>query len=203
MKIPVVFYSTYGHVLQLARAAAEGAAEIRGTEVQLYRVTETLPNEVLEKMGALDAQKAFADIPAASPEVLKGIGGLILASSTRYGMMTAQMKSFLDSTGGLWAVQELADKPVAYLTSTATQHGGLEMSALSAYAAMMHHGMIPVGLPYTFQGQMGVDEIKGGSPYGASTIAGGSGERMASAVELEAARYQGRRLADIAIRLQK
>ena len=153
-------------------------------------------------MGALEAQKAFAEIPAADPSVLKGIDGLVFASSTRYGMMAAQAKTFLDATGGLWMSQGLEGKPVAYLTSSATQHGGNELSAISGLAAFMHQGMIPVGLPYAYQGQMGIDEIKGGSPYGASTIAGGQGERMPSENELAAARYQGRRLAEIAKKLR-
>ena len=121
--------------------------------------------------------------------------------STRYGLMTAQLKSFLDSTGSLWLEGKLIDKPVAVISSTATQHGGNELAIVSTYASLMHHGMIPVGLPYSYQGQMTLEEITGGSPYGASTIAGGQGQRLPSPNELEAARFQGRRLAEIAAKL--
>ncbi len=201
MKIAVVFYSTYGHMYQMARAGAEGAGQVEGAEVRTLRVAETLPREVLEMMGAVEAQKAFAEVPVAKADDLDGIDGLILGVSTRYGMMAAQMKAFLDSTGPLWVAGKLIDKPVSVISSTATQHGGNELAILTAYASLMHHGMIPVGLPYSFQGQRTMDEITGGSPYGASTIAGGEGRRLPSENELEAARFQGRRLAQVASRL--
>ena len=201
MKIAVVFYSTYGHVLRLAEAAAEGAREVPGTEVTVYRIPETLPRDVLEKKGALAAQEAMAGYPAATAASLEGIDGLILASSSQYGMMTAQTKAFLDSTGGLWMSQALEGVPAAYLTSTATLHGGQETSAVTAYAALMHHGMIPVGLPYAWKPQLEIDGVFGGSPYSAGTVTGGTGERMADERELEGARYQGRRLALIAGKL--
>ncbi len=203
MNIPVIFYSTYGHMYQMAKAAAEGVEQVKDARARLLRVAETLPPEILEKMGALEAQKAFAQVPTARVEELEDIGGLILGVSTRYGLMAVQLKAFLDSTGPLWLEGKLIDKPVSVLSSSATQHGGNELAILSTCASLMHHGMIPVGLPYSFQGQMTLDEITGGSPYGASTIAGGQGQRLPSATELEAARFQGRRLAEIAARLAR
>lgn len=201
MKIGIFFYSTYGHMYKMAEAAAEGAREVEGAEVELLRIPETLPQEVLVKMHAVEAQKAFEHIPVAKPADLARFDGLVFGVSTRYGMMTAQMKTFLDATGFLWAEQKLADKPVAVLSSTATQHGGNELAILTTYAMLMHHGMIPIGLPYTYEGQRRMDEVTGGSPYGASTIAGRNGDRLPSETELNAARYQGKRLAQIAAKL--
>ena len=203
MKIKVLFYSTYGHMYQLAKAAAEGAAEVAGAEVEILRIPETLPAEVLEKMGALEAQKHFAAVRVATVEELANADGFILGVPTKYGNMAYQVKQFLDKTGQLWAVQALANKPVAVMSSTATQHGGQEIALLATYASLMHHGMIPVGLPYTYQGQMGVDEVVGGSPYGATTSTDGDGSRMPSKRELDGARYQGKRLAEIAGKLSK
>jgi NAD(P)H dehydrogenase (quinone) len=201
MKILVLFYSTWGHMYRMAKAAAEGAAAVDGAEVRLMRIPETLSREVLDKIGAVEAQKTFADVPVAAPADLEGIDGLIVGVSTRYGMMTAQMKTFLDATGFIWVKNGLMDKPIAVVSSTAQQHGGNEVSILTTYAAFMHHGMIPVGLPYAFPGQTGHDQVRGGSPYGASTIAGGQGDRWPSEDELAGARYQGRRLAVIAKKL--
>jgi NAD(P)H dehydrogenase (quinone) len=200
MKIKVIFYSTYGHMLQMAKAAAEGAKEA-GAEVELLRIPETLPNEVLEQMGALEAQKQFADIPLATVESLAEADGFIFGVPTKYGTMAYQVKQFLDQTGQLWATQALGNKPAAVMSSTATQHGGQEMALISMYVSLMHHGMIPVGLPYSYQGQMGVDEVVGGSPYGATTSTGGDGSRMPSKRELDGAHYQGKRLAEIAKKL--
>ncbi len=201
MKINVLFYSMYGHMYQMAQAAAAGAGEVSGAEVNILRVPETLPEGVLEAMGALEAQKQFADIPLATMDDLASADGLIFGIPTRYGRMSAQWANFLDQSGQLWLQGSLIDKPVALMSSSATQHGGQESTIISTAASLMHHGLLVVGLPYSFQGQMGVDEITGGSPYGASTITGGQGERLPSENELAGARFQGKRLAEIAAKL--
>ncbi len=179
----------------------EGGKEIEGADVELRRIPETLPGEVLEKMGALEAQKAFAHVPLATVDDLVSADAVIFGTPTRFGNMTAQMQQFLDMTGQLWMQGALVGKIGSVFTSTATQHGGQESTILSFYTTLLHHGMVIVGLPYAFQGQMGVDEVKGGSPYGASTIAGGQGERMPSEVELEGARFQGKHVASLAKKL--
>jgi NAD(P)H dehydrogenase (quinone) len=201
MKVLVLYYSTYGHIHQMAKAIAEGAREVAGTEVVLRRVPETLPKEVLEKMGAVEAQAAFADIPYATVDELAEADAIIFGTPTRFGNMTGQMRQFLDATGQLWASGALVGKVGSVFTSSATQHGGQESTILTFHVTLLHHGMVVVGLPYSFQGQMRIDEITGGSPYGASTIAGGSGERMPSENEQEAARFQGRHVATIAAKL--
>ncbi|MBN2279294.1 MAG: NAD(P)H:quinone oxidoreductase [Candidatus Marinimicrobia bacterium] len=201
MKILVLFYSTYGHIYQMAEAVAAGANEVPGAEVLLRRVPETLSREILEKMNAVEAQKAFGQVLIATLEDLEQADAIIFGVSTRYGMMAAQMKQFLDSTGQLWAKGALVGKVGGVFTSTATQHGGQEESIRSFHTLMLHHGMLIAGLPYSFQGQMGVEEVKGGSPYGASTIAGGDGSRMPSNIELEGAKFQGKYIAGIAKKL--
>jgi NAD(P)H dehydrogenase (quinone) len=201
MKVLVLFYSTYGHVYRLAQAIADGAREVVGAAVVLKRVPETLPPDVLTAMGATDAQKAFASVPMATVEDLAAADAVIFGTPTRFGNMAGQMRQFLDATGGLWAQGKLIGKVGSVFTSSATQHGGQESTILSFHTTLLHHGMLIVGLPYAFQGQMRLDEITGGSPYGASTVAGGKGERMASENELAAARFQGRHVAQIAQRL--
>jgi NAD(P)H dehydrogenase (quinone) len=201
MNIAIVYYSMYGHIRTMAEAAAKAAAEVPGVGAGLYRVPETLPEEVLAKMGALDAAKAQADIPLATPDVLAGADAVLFGTPTRFGNMTGQMRQFLDSTGGLWAKGALIGKPAGVFTSSGTQHGGQESTILTFIPTLLHHGMIVVGLPYSFQGQMGVDEIVGGSPYGASTIAGGDGSRQPSQRDLDGVRFQARRLAEIAKKL--
>ncbi len=201
MNVLVVFYSTYGHIYKMAEAIAEGVKEVEGAEVELRRVPETLPQEVLEKMGAVEAQKAFAHIPAATVDELAAADAIIFGTPTRFGNMIGQMRQFLDATGQLWAQGALVGKVGSVFTSTATQHGGQESTLLSFHTTLLHHGMVIAGLPYAFQGQMRVDEITGGSPYGASTIAGGQGERMPSENELAAARFQGKYVADLAKKL--
>lgn len=201
MKALVVFYSLYGHVYRMAEAVAEGAREVEGTEVIVRRVAETLPQEVLAKMGALEAQKAFAHVPVATVDDLAQADAIVFGAPTRFGNMCGQMRQFLDATGQLWAAGKLVGKVGSVFTSSATQHGGQESTILSFHVTLLHHGMVIVGLPYTFQGQMRTDEITGGSPYGASTIAGGEGERQPSENELAAARFQGRHVATIAKRL--
>lgn len=201
MNVLVVYYSLYGHIHRMAGAVADGARSVSGSEVRLCRVPETLPPEVIEQMGAVEAQKAMADVPLCTVDDLTGADAIIFGSPTRFGNMCGQMKQFLDATGGLWAQGALVGKVGSVFTSSATQHGGQESTILSFHIPLLHHGMVIVGLPYSFQGQMGIDEITGGSPYGASTIAGGKGERMPSENELEGARFQGRHVASIAAKL--
>jgi len=201
MKVLIVYYSTYGHVHKMAEAVAEGVREIEGAEAILRRVPETLPEEVLEKMGAVDAQQSMSNVPVCKVEELASADAVIFGTPTRFGNMCGQMRQFLDATGQLWATGALVGKVGSVFISSATQHGGQESTILSFHITLLHHGFIVVGLPYTFQGQMRTDEITGGSPYGASTIAGGSGERMPSENELNAARFQGRHVATIASKL--
>ena len=201
MKALIVYYSTYGHVHKMAEAVAEGVREIEGAEAVLRRVPETLPEGVLEKMGAIEAQKSLSHIPVCTVDELATADAIIFGTPTRFGNMCGQMRQFLDATGQLWAKGSLVGKVGSVFTSSATQHGGQESTILSFHITLLHQGLVIVGLPYTFQGQMRIDEITGGSPYGASTIAGGSGERMPSENELEAARFQGRHVATIASKL--
>ena len=199
----VVYYSMYGHVHQMAQAIAEGAKEVRGAEIEMRRVPETLPDEVLSKMGGLEAQKSFSDVPICSVEELPSADAILFGTPTRFGNMCGQMRQFLDATGQLWAKGALVGKVGSVFASSATQHGGQESTILSFHTTLLHHGMVVVGLPYAFQGQMRIDEITGGSPYGSSTIAGGKGERMPSENELAAARFQGKHVAEIATKLSR
>ena len=201
MKVLVVFYSMYGHVYRMAEAIAEGVREVKGAEAALRRVPETLPDAVLEKMGALQAQKAFAAVPVAKVDELPEADAIIFGTPTRFGNMSRQMRQFLEATGQLWAQGKLVGKVGSVFASSATQHGGQESTILSFHTTLLHQGMVVVGLPYAFQGQMRIDELTGGSPYGASTIAGGRGERLPSENELLAARFQGRHVARIAKKL--
>jgi NAD(P)H dehydrogenase (quinone) len=203
MKVLVVFYSTYGHVYKMAEAIAEGAKEFAGTEVEMRRVPETLSPEVLAKMGAVEAQKQFSHIPVCTVDELPKADAIIFGTPTRFGNMCGQMRQFLDATGQLWAKGALVGKVGSVFTSSATQHGGQESTILTFHITLLHQGFVVVGLPYAFQGQMRIDEITGGSPYGASTIAGGDGSRMPSENELEAARFQGKHVATIAAKLSK
>jgi len=201
MKVLVVYYSTYGHVHKMAEAIAEGVKEVNGAEAVMRRVPETLPDEVLAKMGAVEAQQAFSNVPICTVDELTSADAVIFGTPTRFGNMCGQMRQFLDATGQLWAQGSLVGKVGSVFTSSATQHGGQESTILSFHISLLHHGFVIVGLPYAFQGQMRIDEITGGSPYGASTIAGGSGERMPSENELDAARFQGKHVAEIAKKL--
>lgn len=203
MKVLIVYYSTYGHVNKMAEAVAEGVREIKGAEAILRRVPETLPEEVLEKMGAVEAQQSMSNVPICTVDELVSADAVIFGTPTRFGNMCGQMRQFLDATGQLWANNALVGKVGSVFTSSATQHGGQESTILSFHITLLHHGFLVVGLPYTFQGQMRIDEITGGSPYGASTIAGGSGERMPSENELNAARFQGKHVATIALKLKE
>jgi NAD(P)H dehydrogenase (quinone) len=185
----------------MAEAVAQGVKEVDGAEVVLRRVPETLPESVLEKMGATEAQKSLAHVPTATIEDLASADAVIFGTPTRFGNMCGQMRQFLDATGQLWASNALVGKVGSVFTSSGTQHGGQESTILTFHVTLLHQGMVVVGLPYSWQGQRRMDEITGGSPYGASTIAGGSGERMPSENELEGARFQGRHVAAIAKKL--
>ena len=200
-RVLIVQYSMYGHINKMAEAVAEGVREVAGCEVVIKRVPETLTDEVLGMMGALDAQKAMAHIPVASVTDLADADAIIFGTPTRFGNMCGQMRQFLDATGGLWMKGALVGKVGSVFASSATQHGGQESTILSFHTTLLHHGMVVVGLPYAFAGQMTISEISGGSPYGASTIAGGQGERMPSENELAGARYQGAHVARIARKL--
>lgn len=203
MKTVVVFYSMYGHIHAMAEAVAEGAAAIPAMDVAIRRVPETLSDEILGKMGALEVQKDLSDILVCTLDDLTSADAIIFGTPTRFGNMCGQMRQFLDSTGGLWAKDALVGKVGSVFTSSATQHGGQESTILSFYITLLHQGMIIAGLPYSFKGQTRMDEITGCSPYGASTIVGPQGERMPSANELDAARFQGRHVASIAAKLFK
>ena len=193
----------YGHIHRMAQAVAEGAGQIAGTEVIVRRVPETLPDEVLEKMGALEAQKSMSHIPICDVDQLAEADAIIFGTPTRFGNMCGQMRQFLDATGQLWSTGALVGKIGSVFTSSNTQHGGQESTILSFHITLLHQGMMIVGLPYTFAGQSRLDEITGGSPYGASTIAGTSGKRWPSENELEAARFQGRHVAALASRIKR
>lgn len=203
MKVLIVYYSLYGHVHQMAEAIAAGVREVDGAEAVLRRVPETLTNDILEKMGAIEAQKAFSHIPVCTVDELAAADAIIFGTPTRFGNMCGQMRQFLDATGQLWQQGKLVGKAGSAFTSTATQHGGQESTILSFHTTLLHHGMVIVGLPYTFAGQMSIDEMTGGSPYGASTITGGRGERLPSANELAGAAFQGKHVATIAQKLCK
>jgi NAD(P)H dehydrogenase (quinone) len=195
-KVLVLYYSAWGHIEQMAYAVAEGARET-GAEVVVKRVPELVPLEVAQKAH----YKLDQEAPIATPAELAEYDAVIFGTGTRYGNMTAQMKNFLDQTGSLWASGALVGKVGSVFTSSGTQHGGQESTILTFHPVLLHLGFVVVGLPYAFAGQTGVDEIKGGSPYGASTITGPDGSRRPSQVELEGARYQGRHVAQIAARL--
>lgn len=201
MKILVLFYSMYGHILQMAQAVAAGAGEVSGASINLRRVPETLSSEIIAKMGASEAQKGMSHIPVCTVDELATADAIIFGTPTRFGNMCGQMRQFLDATGQLWMKGALIGKIGSVFVSTATQHGGQESTILSFHTTLLHHGMVIVGLPYAFQGQMRIDEVTGGSPYGATTIAGGQGERQPSDNELEAARFQGSHVATLAAKL--
>jgi NAD(P)H dehydrogenase (quinone) len=203
MNVLIPFYSMYGHIYAMAGAIAEGVQQVAGAKALLRRVPETLPREVLGMMGADKVQKAFADVPVCTVNELAAADAIIFGTPTRFGNMCGQMRQFLDATGELWQKGSLVGKAGSVFTSTATQHGGQESTILSFHITLLHQGMVIVGLPYSFQGQMRNDEITGGSPYGASTIAGTSGERVPTENELAAARFQGKHVASIAAKLSK
>src|SRR5690606_20342557 len=200
-KIKVIFHSLYGHTFKLAEAIAEGARSVPGVETEVLQVAETLPESVLEKMGALEAKKTFAHIPVAKTADLADADGLIFGTGTRFGSASAQLQAFFDTTGGLWAKGALVGKPGGVFVSTGTQHGGQETTLVGMHTFLLHHGMVVVGVPYAAPELSNMTEITGGSPYGAGTLAGPDGGRQPSANELAIARFQGKHTAQIAAKL--
>ena len=197
-KVLVLYYSSYGHIEKMADAVAEGARE-GGAEVAFRRVAETAPDEIVKAAGfKTDTAHPLIE----GPDALADYDAIIVGAPTRYGRMPSQMAAFWDTTGGLWFKGALIGKVGGAFTSTASQHGGQETTLFSLITNLMHHGMAIVGLDYGFQAQMGVDEVRGGSPYGATTIAGGDGSRQPHAEELAGARYQGKRIAEMAAKLK-
>ncbi len=196
-KVLVLYYSSYGHIEAMAAAVAEGAASVPGTEVFVKRVPELVPDEVAKGAGIKLDQAA----PLADPNELADYDAIIFGTPTRFGNMAAQMRNFLDQTGGLWFTKALVGKVGSVFVSTASQHGGQETTITSFHTTLLHHGMVIVGLPYTFEGNAEMGEISGGTPYGASTLAGNDGSRMPSANELAGARFQGAHVATIAGKL--
>jgi NAD(P)H dehydrogenase (quinone) len=196
-RVLVLYHSTYGHIEAMAEAEAEGARSIPGTQVDIRRVPELVPEEIARNSGYRMDQPA----PIATVDELVNYDAIIVGCGTRFGRMASQMANFLDQAGGLWAQGALNGKVGAAFASTATQHGGQEMTLFSILTNLMHFGMVTVGLPYSFAGQMTLDEITGGAPYGATTITGGQGQRMPSENELEGARFQGRLVAETAAKL--
>ncbi|WP_297391738.1 NAD(P)H:quinone oxidoreductase [Acidiferrobacter sp.] len=197
-RILVLYYSTWGHVERMAEAIAEGARGVAGTTVDIKRVPELLPSETLAAMHAKTTQAA----PIAKPADLEHYDAIVFGTPTRFGNMCAQMRSFLDSTGSLWSAGKLVGKIGSVFVSTGTQHGGQETTVTSFHTTLLHHGMVIVGVPYSCAGLTRMDEITGGTPYGASTLAGGDGSRMPSDNELSIARFQGEHVARLAARLQ-
>ena len=196
-KILVLYYSSYGHIETLAHAVAEGAREVEGVTVDVKRVPETAPPEVVAAARFKTGQPA----PEATVEELADYDAVILGTGTRFGRITSQMAAFWDKAGGLWASQKMVGKVGSAFTSTASQHGGQETTLMAMHTSFLHFGMVVVGLPYTYGGLFAIDDLHGGSPYGATTIAGGQGERQPDENELEGARFQGRHVAEITRKL--
>ena len=201
IKVQIVFYSMYGHVFRMAEAVAQGVREVPDTQAVLYQVPELVPDDVLEKSGARKAREAYAHVPVMKPEQLTEGDAIIFGTGTRFGNMTAQMRNFLDQTGALWVQGSLVGKVGSVFTSTATQHGGQETTITSFHTTLLHHGMVIVGVPYAEQRLLNMDEITGGTPYGATTLAKGDGSRQPSENELAIARFQGRHATAIAAKL--
>jgi NAD(P)H dehydrogenase (quinone) len=200
-KVSVVFYSMYGHVYRMAEAVAEGSRSVSGAEVKLFQVPELVPDAALERTGAKQARQAFAHVPVMEPDQLAEADALIFGTPTRFGNMAAQMRNFLDRTGGLWVKGSLIGKVGSVFTSTGTQHGGQETTITSFHTTLLHLGMVIVGVPYSCQELTNMAEITGGSPYGAGTLAGSDGKRQPTENELAIARFQGRHVAEIAAKL--
>ena len=196
-RVLVLYHSTYGHIETMAKAMAEGARSVEGAEVDIRRAPELVPEEVARNSG----YKLDQEAPLARVDELAGYDAIIIGVGTRYGRMASQMANFLDQTGGLWASGALNGKVGSAFSSTATQHGGQETTLMAIHTNLMHLGMVCVGLPYSWAGQMTLDEITGGTPYGATTIAGGDGSRQPSENELEGVRFQGRLVAEVAKKL--
>jgi NAD(P)H dehydrogenase (quinone) len=202
-KIHIVFYSMYGHVYKMAQAVEAGAKSVPDTEVSLFQVKETLPDDVLTKMGALDAKKAWAHVPVIQPAQLADADAILFGIPTRFGLVVTPMQTLFDATGQLWATGKLVGKVGSVFTSTATQHGGQETTICHAHTFLFHHGMVVAGVPYACPQLSTMTEITGGTPYGASTIAGTKGERQPSENELAIAKYQGKHVAEIAGKLKR
>jgi NAD(P)H dehydrogenase (quinone) len=201
VKVHVIFYSMYGHVYRMTEAVLAGAKEVAGAEASLFQVAELTPDAVLEKSGARAARAAFAHVPVATMDSLAEPHAVIFGTPTRFGNMAAPMRHFLDQTGGLWAKGTLIGKVGSVFASTASQHGGQETTITSFHSTLLHHGMILVGVPYSESGLTNMVDVSGGTPYGATTLAGIDGSRQPSANELKIARYQGRHVAEIASKL--
>lgn len=201
MKLLIVYHSTYGHIRTMAETAAAAAQDMPGVEVLLRRVPETLSDEILTKMGALEAAQAQAHIPVVTVDELGSADAVLFGTPTRFGNMSGQMRQFLDATIRLWTSAALVGKPGGVFVSSGTQHGGQESTILTFHTYLLHQGMVVVGLPYTFAGQTRIDEVTGCSPYGASTIAGGDGSRQPTENELEGMRFQTRYLVELARKL--
>jgi NAD(P)H dehydrogenase (quinone) len=197
VKIQIVFYSMYGHIYRMAEAVAEGARGVSGADVSLLQVQELVPDAALERTGAKQARAAFTHVSFAQPQQLAEADAIIIGTPTRFGNMAAQMRNFLDQTGGLWAKGALIGKVGSVFTSTGTQHGGHETTITSTHSTLLHLGMIIVGVPYSCGELTNMNEITGGSPYGAGTLAGSDGSRQPSENELAIARFQGRHVAEI------
>jgi NAD(P)H dehydrogenase (quinone) len=200
-KVQVIFYSMYGHIYKMAEAVATGVREVPGAEVSLFQVPELVPDAVLEKTGAKKARDAFAHIPIATVNQLPDADAIIFGTPTRFGNMAAQMRNFLDQCGGLWVRNALVGKVGSVFASSGTQHGGQETTITSFHTTLLHLGMIIVGVPYSAAGMSNMNEITGGTPYGATTLANSNGSRQPSKNELEIAQFQGRHVADITRRL--
>jgi NAD(P)H:quinone oxidoreductase type IV len=201
IKVHVIFYSMYGHVYRMAEAVLAGVKEVAGAEGSLFQVAEILPDAVLEKSGAKAARAAFAHVPVATMDSLAEPQAIIFGTPTRFGNMCAQMRNLLDQTGALWAKGTLVGKIGSVFASTATQHGGQETTLTSFHSTLLHQGMIIVGVPYSESGLTNMTDVSGGTPYGATTLAGPDGSRQPSANELKIARYQGKHVAEIASKL--
>ena len=201
VKVHVVFYSMYGHIYRMAEAVATGAREVEGADVKLWQVPELVREEALERTGAKAARAAFAHVPVIQPAQLPEADAILFGTPTRFGNMCAQMRNFLDQTGQLWMKGGLVGKVGSVFASTGTQHGGQETTITSFHTTLLHHGMIIVGVPYSEPGLTNMSEITGGTPYGATTLAGSDGKRLPSENELAVARFQGRHVTEIARRL--
>ncbi len=201
INVQVIFYSMYGHVYKMAQAVVEGAKQVTGADVSLYQVSELIPDDVLEKYGAKAAKAAYAKVPIATVDQLPEAHAIIFGTPTRFGNMAAQMRNFLDQTGSLWMKGSLIGKIGSVFASTATQHGGQETTITSFHTTLLHHGMVIVGVPYSESGLLHMSDITGGTPYGATTLAGPDGSRQPTENELKIARYQGKHVAELASKL--
>lgn len=202
VNVQIIFYSMYGHIYKLAQEVAHGAREVDGADVEVLQVPELMPQEALVRSGASQAREQFAHVPVAKVDELPQADAIIFGTPTRYGNVCAQVQNFMDQTGQLWLKGSLIGKVGSVFASTATQHGGQETTIRSLQTELFHQGMVIVGVPYSCKELMNMEEITGGSPYGATTIAGGRGERQPSANELAIARFQGRHVTEIAKKLK-